>query len=162
MQLLSITMNCKYPLGMFKNVSLVQNESLHVKYLPNVNSLEIIWSSFVLLILIKKREKSWKIRKIKILKSPQIQVKLVLDWNCSFEFASYEQCYRKVLPYRKYFDKCQKAATRGALKNFAKFTGNHLCQSLFFNKIKLQTWGPQLYWKGDPSAGVFLWILLNF
>ena len=134
MQLLSITMNCKYPLGMFKNVSLVQNESLHVKYLPNVNSLEIIWSSFVLLILIKKREKSWKIRKIKILKSPQIQVKLVLDWNCSFEFASYEQCYRKVLPYRKYFDKCQKAATRGVLKNFAKFTGNHLCQSLFFNK----------------------------
>ena len=79
MQLLSITMNCKYPLGIFKNVSLVQNKSLHVKYLPNVNSLEIIWSSFVLLILIKKREKSWKIRKIKILKSPQIQVKLVLD-----------------------------------------------------------------------------------
>ena len=24
---------------------------------------------------------------------------------------------------------------KGALKNFAKFTGNHLCQSLFFNKV---------------------------
>ena len=24
---------------------------------------------------------------------------------------------------------------KGALKNFAKFTGKHLCQSLFFNKV---------------------------
>ena len=24
---------------------------------------------------------------------------------------------------------------RGVLKNFAKFTGKHLCQSLFFNKV---------------------------
>ena len=24
---------------------------------------------------------------------------------------------------------------KGALKNFTKFTGNHLCQGLFFNKI---------------------------
>ena len=27
------------------------------------------------------------------------------------------------------------AATRGVLKNFTKFTGKHLCQSLFFNKF---------------------------
>ena len=25
---------------------------------------------------------------------------------------------------------------KGVLKNFAKFTGNHLCQSLFFNKVE--------------------------
>ena len=24
---------------------------------------------------------------------------------------------------------------KGALKNFARFTGKHLCQSLFFNKV---------------------------
>ena len=24
---------------------------------------------------------------------------------------------------------------KGAFKNFAKFTGKHLCQSLFFNKV---------------------------
>ena len=24
---------------------------------------------------------------------------------------------------------------KGVLKNFAKFTGKHLCQSLFFNKV---------------------------
>ena len=28
-----------------------------------------------------------------------------------------------------------KAATRGVLRNFAKFTGKHPCQSLFFNKV---------------------------
>ena len=35
-------------------------------------------------------------RKIKTLKSRQIQVKLVLESNCSFQFASYKQCYHKV------------------------------------------------------------------
>ena len=37
---------------------------------------------------------------------------------------------------------------KGDLKNFAKFTGKHLCQSLFFNKVaslKLQ----------DSGTGVF-------
>ena len=24
---------------------------------------------------------------------------------------------------------------KGVLRNFARFTGNHLCQSLFFNKV---------------------------
>ena len=41
---------------------------------------------------------------------------------------------------------------KGVLRNFAKFTGKHLCQSLFFNKVSgLRT-----------GAGVFLWILRNF
>ena len=57
-----------------------------------------------------------------------------------------------------------KAATRAAvykkvvLKKLAKFTGVHLCQSLFFNKVA----GQQLYLKRDPDTGVFLWILQNF
>ena len=39
------------------------------------------------------------------------------------------------------FHKISEAATRGVLykrsvvKNFTKFTGKHLCQSLFFNKV---------------------------
>ena len=44
---------------MFKNVSYMQNKiRLYVKYLPNVNSLEIIWSSFSLLIFIKNTIKN--------------------------------------------------------------------------------------------------------
>ena len=38
---------------------------------------------------------------------------------------------------------------KGVLRNFAKFTGKHLCLSFFFNKVS-----------GD--TGVFLWILQNF
>ena len=31
--------------------------------------------------------------------------------------------------------KYAEAATRGVFRNFAKFTGKHLCQSLFYNKV---------------------------
>ena len=39
---------------------------------------------------------------------------------------------------------------KGVLRNFAKFTGKHLCQSFFL--IKLQAWGelrPEDLWKSD-------------
>ena len=44
------------------------------------------------------------------------------------------------------------SVTEGVLRNFAKFTGKHLCQSLF--SIKLQAL--QLYQKGDPGTGAFM------
>ena len=94
---------------MFKNVPNVQDKiRLHVKYLLNVNSLEVIWSSFLLLLLIKNAIKKLlllyqfiygdpkKILKSKILKSWHIQVKLVFDGNYSFQFSSYKQCHHKV------------------------------------------------------------------
>ena len=44
---------------MFENVPHVQNKiRLHVKYLLNVNSLEIIWSTFSLLLLINNAIKN--------------------------------------------------------------------------------------------------------
>ena len=47
----------------------------------------------------------------------------------------------------------------GALENFSKLTGTHLCQSLFFNKVAgLSLQG----WQGSPGTGDFLWILRNF
>ena len=47
----------------------------------------------------------------------------------------------------------------GALRNFAKFTGKHLCQGLFFNKFA--GWHLQLYEKRDPGTSDFLGILRN-
>ena len=50
---------------------------------------------------------------------------------------------------------------KNVLKNFAEFTGKHLCQSLFLNKdadLSLQ----QIYEKRDSETGVFLLILRNF
>ena len=44
---------------------------------------------------------------------------------------------------------------KDVLRNFPKFTGKHLYQSLFLNKL-------QLYLKKDSGTGVFLWILRNF
>ena len=48
----------------------------------------------------------------------------------------------------------------GAIRNFAKFTGKHLCQSLFFNKVA--SLSPATLLKKDFGTGVFLWILQNF
>ena len=39
----------------------------------------------------------------------------------------------------------------GALRNFAKFTGKHLCQSLFFNTVA----GLSLYFLQNTSGGCF-------
>ena len=41
---------------------------------------------------------------------------------------------------------------KGVIRNFAKFTGKHLCHILFFNKVT--GWG--------SDTGVPLWILQNF
>ena len=49
---------------------------------------------------------------------------------------------------------------KGVLRNFAKFTGKHLCQSLFL--IKMQDWDLQLYLKRDSGLGVFLWNFRHF
>ena len=46
---------------------------------------------------------------------------------------------------------------KAALKNFAIFTGNHLCWSLFL--IKLKALRPATLLKRDSNAGVFLLIL---
>ena len=43
------------------------------------------------------------------------------------------------------------SVTKGVRKNFAKFTGKPLCQSLFFNKVAELR--PE---KGDSGTGVFL------
>ena len=49
----------------------------------------------------------------------------------------------------------RRSINKGVLKYFAKFTGKHLCQCLFFNKVA------GLYQKRDSCTGVFLWVLQN-
>ena len=44
---------------------------------------------------------------------------------------------------------------KGFLKNFANFTGKHLCWNLFL--IKLQALRPVTLLKRDPNTDVFLW-----
>ena len=49
---------------------------------------------------------------------------------------------------------------KGVLIIFAKFTGKHMCQCLFFNKVAGVSL--QLYSKRDFDTNVFLWILRIF
>ena len=49
---------------------------------------------------------------------------------------------------------------KNVLKNFTKFTGNQLCQSLFFNKIAGLR--PTTLLKKRLMTGFFLWILRNY
>ena len=49
---------------------------------------------------------------------------------------------------------------KGVLRNLARFTGRHLCQSLFFNKVAGLR--PAILLKMRLGTGVFLWILWNF
>ena len=41
--------------------------------------------------------------------------------------------YSKKFKFRRSHQRC--SMKKGALKNFAKFLGKHLCQGLFFNKV---------------------------
>ena len=40
-----------------------------------------------------------------------------------------------VIWYRSSHQRCSLRKGKGVLRNFAKFTGKHLCQSLFFNEV---------------------------
>ena len=68
--------------------------------------------------------------------------------------------------YNSSDEKMSEAASGGvlvwksALRNFAKFTEEHLCQSLYFNKVPGLC--PATLLKRDFGTSVFLWILQNF
>ena len=49
---------------------------------------------------------------------------------------------------------------KGILRNFAKFTGKHLCQRRFFNKVAGLK--PETLLKRDSGTGVFLRIFRKF
>ena len=53
------------------------------------------------------------------------------------------------------FFRCSRSGVfckNGVLRDFAKLTGKHLCQSLFIDKVAGQ--GRQLYLKRDPGTGI--------
>ena len=83
----------------------------------------------------------------------------LISWRRRFDFVfcfpviSFITCQvrlESVLYFRSSHQRC--SMEKGALRNFAKFTGKHLCQSLFFNKVV----GLQIYLKRHSATGVFL------
>ena len=82
-------------------------------------------------------------------------------WVCMWawtRFLSNSSCFRFLEPWDSYkmrSSRSQKFFKIGVLKNFAIFTGKHLCWSLFL--IKLQVWNPVTSLKRDSNTVVFLW-----
>ena len=57
--------------------------------------------------------------------------------------------------FRSSYQRC--SVRKGILRNFAKFTGKHLCQSLFFNKVA----GPRTPFSQSTSVQLLLGIEEN-
>ena len=66
-----------------------------------------------------------------------------------------------LIKFQEYFEKiysCSGALRIGVLKNFANFTGKHLCWSLFYEVGRLQ---PASFLKRDSNASASLRSLRN-
>ena len=85
------------------------------------------------------------------------ETKLLLFENYSHSSTRYHPNKGHILN-RSSRQRC--SVKEGVLRNFAKFTGKHLCQSLFFNKDAGLR--PATLLKRDSGARVFLWVLRNF
>ena len=57
--------------------------------------------------------------------------------------------FQKIRTFRSNHHRC--SVRKGVPRNFAKFAGKHLCQSLFFNKVALI----KLFIKKETRAQVF-------
>ena len=79
---------------------------------------------------------------------------------CFRQWSVKENCVEKILHAICRSSHRRWSVRKGVLRNFAKFTGKHLCQSFFFNKIAGS--GLQLYQKRDSGTGSFLPVLRNF
>ena len=55
------------------------------------------------------------------------------SWSHEGVYFLYTSTYFGRAKYRSSHRRC--SVKKGVLRNFAKFTGKHLCQSLFFNKV---------------------------
>ena len=66
---------------------------------------------------------------------------------------------QKIPMYRSSHRRC--SVRKSVVRNFAKFTGKHLCQTLFFNKVSGMRPGT-LFKKRLSFTGAFPWILRNF
>ena len=73
---------------------------------------------------------------------------LLLNVLCTFWFASYVQRVNRKQPPEVFHEK-------RVLKNFTKFTGKHLRESLFSNRVA--GWRPVTLLK-KSITGVFLWV----
>ena len=99
-----------------------------------------------------------KITAVKDFKAAQPMRGLILDQcNEKIKFIT-NLCCPFSTNYRRSHQRC--SMKKSFLRNFTKFTGKHLCQSLFFNKIAALR--PATLLKKRLWHRCFLWILRSF
>ena len=83
-----------------------------------------------------------------------LDIKLI-SINCVNKFRVYQKNTKLPSPQTS---KLQQQSSGGVFKNFAKFTGKQLCQSLFFNKVA----GLEVDNKDTQNDEFFkFWFILN-
>ena len=74
--------------------------------------------------------------------------------DCSLLAGEYLDSFRKMLQNQSRSSRPEVFCRKDVLRYYAKLTGKHLWQGLFFNKVA--SLGLQLYSKLDSGTGVFL------
>ena len=85
---------------------------------------------------------------------------LFLLWWLSWYYNFYFALFRNTMSGNAKSNHRRFSVRRSVLINFAKFTGKHLCQSLFFNKVAGHP--ATLLKTRDSGTSIFLWVLRNF
>ena len=83
------------------------------------------------------------------------ELEVMADLLCDYYWKMFEQIVTVV-----YLSNQKWSVKKGALKNFANFTENHLCWVSFI--IKLQALRPATFFKRDSDTGVLRWNLRSF
>ena len=64
-----------------------------------------------------------------------ISISSILLPKADFAGTYFSEILISIILPNNYYNKSLEAATEGVLRNFVKFTGNHLCQNLFSNEV---------------------------
>ena len=119
----------------FCNVYFVRREFFKIFVL---SQCIVYWTSF-------QKTPTYTYQKTLFLTLLLLVFKIVESLKCLFKyFISTKLCFHYGLThFMSRSSHSEVFCKKGVLKNFAKSTGKHLCQSLFLNKVT--NWGLQLY-----------------
>ena len=126
----------KKPTSGIPALNVITDKSNMIIYLTNCCSQNFLFQFFLLYLLFWYKYYS----KMFFL----FLIRKIFSWSIARFRSSHQRC----------------SVRKGVLRNLAKVTGKHLCQSLFFNKVAGLR--PAALSKRDSGTGVFLWILQNF
>ena len=95
-----------------------------------------------------------------LLQNNDFNINLVSYLRHSFKLCNPKNFFKVCFTTTNYDNFNQQFCKKVILNNFVKFTGKHLCHSIFLNKVA--DLRPASFLKRYSGTGAFLWILRNF